>query len=229
MKVIGSWSGGKDSCFACYKAKQQGHDLVGLLNLVSKESGRCCFHGIDGRLLALQADLTGLPIVQYKMSDDMTAYEGEFKTALRELKHKFGAEGVVFGDIYLDEHKEWVERVCRDAGMQALEPLWAMAPADIANDFIQAGFRAVVVSGKADLFGKDVAGRELDAAFIRELVQKGICPCGEHGEFHTLVVDGPLFCRRINITKAKAVFKQGFWNHWSLDIQDWIAGEKTGS
>ena len=226
MKVIGSWSGGKDACFACYKAKQQGHDLTGLLNFVSKESGRCCFHGIDGRLLALQADLMGLPIVQKKMSDDMAAYEAEFKTAVCELKHKFGVEGMVFGDIYLDEHKEWVERVCREAGVQALEPLWGMPAGDVTRDFLQAGFRAVVVSGKADLFEKEIAGRELDAAFIRELVQKDICPCGEHGEFHTLVVDGPLFCQGLTITKAKPVFKQGFWNHWALDIQAWDIGAR---
>jgi diphthine-ammonia ligase len=221
MKVIGSWSGGKDSCFACYKAGQQGHELAGLLNFVSKESDRCCFHGIDGRLLARQADLMGLPIVRHKMSDDKTAYEAEFKAAVRELKQTYGAEGMVFGDIYLDDHKYWVERVCRDAGVQALEPLWGLSAQDVALDFIKAGFRALVVSGKAELFAKDIAGREFDAAFVRELIQRNICPCGEHGEFHTLVVDGPLFRRGINITKAEAVFKQGFWNHWSLDIQEW--------
>jgi len=96
----------------------------------------------------------------------------------------------------------------------------------VTRDFLQAGFRAVVVSGKADLFEKNIAGRELDAAFVRELVKKGICPCGEHGEFHTLVVDGPLFRQRINITKAKTVFKQGFWNHWSRDIQEWETAAK---
>jgi diphthamide synthase (EF-2-diphthine--ammonia ligase) len=98
-----------------------------------------------------------------------------------------------------------------------------MPAEDIAMDFIKAGFRTVVISAKADLFGKEIAGRELDAALVRELIQKGICPCGENGEFHTLVVDGPLFRRRIKITKAKAVFKQGFWDHWSLDIRGWSA------
>jgi uncharacterized protein (TIGR00290 family) len=217
-KVISSWSGGKDSCLACYKAMKRGYQVEYLLNFISKEYKRCCFHGLEAELLNLQAQLIGIPLIQKEVSPDMEEYEREFKEAVSEIKAS-GIEGMVFGDVYLEEHKSWVERVCKDLEIQPIEPLWESPPNKIVEDFINLGFKAVVVSCKAELFEKEFIGRYVDKNLLRELNRKHICPCGENGEFHTFVVDGPIFKKKIEITKGRTILKEGFWKHWFLDIQ----------
>jgi uncharacterized protein (TIGR00290 family) len=218
MMVISSWSGGKDSCLACYKAIQEGFKVRYLLNFVSKEYKRCCFHGIEAGFVKLQAELTGIPLVQKEVTADMQEYEKEFKAAVNELK-AVGVKAMVFGDIYLDEHRDWVERVCQDLKIEPLEPLWNDSPAKLMEEFFDLGFKAVVVSCQADKFGKDFVGRQVDKNLINELKERNICPCGENGEFHTFVVDGPLFKRRIQILESDAVLKEGFWKYWFLNIK----------
>jgi len=216
--VISSWSGGKDSCLACYKAMRQGYQVKYLLNFISREYKRCCFHGTEGKLLQLQTDSIGIPLVQKEVSPDMNKYEEEFKLAVSELKPK-GVKGMVFGDIYLDEHKDWVNRVCKDLDIQPVEPLWGLSPEEIVEDFINLGFKAIVVSCQAKIFGKDFIGRSVDKNFLKELKEKKICPCGENGEFHTLVTDGPIFKKKIEVEDSQVVFKKGFWEYWFLDIK----------
>ena len=225
INVISSWSAGKDSCLACYKAIKQGYIIKYLLNFISKEHKRCCFHGMESNLITLQSELIGIPLVQKEVSPDMQKYEEEFKEAVSELKNN-GIEGMVFGDVYLDEHKDWIERVCKDLNIRPLEPLWNIQAEKVLEEFINLGFQAVVVSCKADLFGKEFVGRYVDKGLIDELKSKTICPCGENGEFHTFVVDGPLFKKRIKITRAKPVLNRGFWKYWFLDIQEWCVEEK---
>jgi len=225
IKVISSWSGGKDSCLACYKAIKQGYNVKYLLNFISKKYKRCCFHGIEAKLMNLQGELIGIPLVQKEVSPDMKKYEKEFKESVFQLKNK-GIEGMVFGDVYLEEHKDWVERVCKDLEIQPIEPLWNIPPEKVIEDFINLGFKAVVVSCKADLFGKEFVGRYVDKNLLDELKMRKICPCGENGEFHTFVVDGPIFQKRIEITKARPVLKESFWKYWFLDIQEWCVKEK---
>ncbi len=216
IPAIASWSGGKDSCLACYKAMNDGYGINFLLNFISKEYKRCCFHGIEAELIKLQAQLTGIPLIQKEVTADMKEYEKEFKAAVSGIK---GAQAMVFGDIYLDEHKDWVERVCREINIAPVEPLWASAAEAVLTEFIELGFKAVVVSCQADKFGPDFIGRQLDKDLLAELKAKGICPCGENGEFHTFVVDGPIFKRGIKILEAEPVLKEGFWKYWFLDIK----------
>jgi len=220
LKAISSWSGGKDSCLACYRAMQQGYDVKLLLNFISRESKRGCFHGIEGRLLKFQADLIGIPLEQKEVSPDMQKYEEEFKAAVTELRGK-DIGSMVFGDIYLLEHESWIERVCGDLNINALEPLWNNTPEDIIDEFLNAGFKAVIVSCKADIMGKEFLGRYIDKELVTELKKRNICPCGEKGEFHTLVVDGPIFKKAIKIVESEPVIKEGFWKHWFLDIKEY--------
>jgi uncharacterized protein (TIGR00290 family) len=220
LKAISSWSGGKDSCFACYKAIQQGYKIEYLLNFISRESKRGCFHGLESRLLKHQADLIGIPIVQYEVSPDMQKYEEEFKAAVAQVRGG-DINNMVFGDIYLLEHQSWIERVCKEISIKALEPLWEQDTLQIIDDFIDAGFKAVIVSCKADIMGKEYLGRYIDKDLARQLKKKGICPCGEKGEYHTIVVDGPIFKKRIEITDAEPILKDGFWKHWFLDIRNY--------
>lgn len=219
VPIIASWSGGKDSCLACYKAMNLGYDVKYLLNFISREHKRCCFHGIEAKLLKLQTELIGIPLVQKEVSPDMKEYEKEFKQAVSELKAE-GMERIVFGDVYLDEHKNWVERVCNELGIEPIEPLWGMAPERIVGEFIDLGFKAIVVSAQSKFFGKELMGRAVDRDLLAELKERQICPCGENGEFHTFVIDGPIFKKKIEITKSQAVLKKGFWEHWFLDIRD---------
>lgn len=218
--AISSWSGGKDSCLACYKAIQQGYDVKLLLNFISRESKRGCFHGIEGKLLKFQADLIGIPLVQKEVSPDMQKYEEEFKAAVTELRGK-DIGSMVFGDIYLLEHQSWIERVCGDLNINALEPLWNQDTEGIIDEFLGLGFKTIIISCKADIMGKEFLGRYIDKELVRELKKRDICPCGEKGEFHTLVVDGPIFSKPIKIAAAEPVIKEGFWKHWFLDIKQY--------
>jgi uncharacterized protein (TIGR00290 family) len=162
--------------------------------------------------------LVGIPLIQKEVSADMEKYEMEFKAAASEIKSK-GIEGMVFGDVYLEEHRDWVERVCKDLEILPIEPLWNCPPLKVVEEFIDLGFKAIVVSCKADIFGKDFIGRYLDKDLIQELKMRNICSCGENGEFHTFVIDGPIFKRRIEILESEPVLKEGFWRHWFLDIR----------
>ncbi|OGS43835.1 MAG: hypothetical protein A2539_06180 [Elusimicrobia bacterium RIFOXYD2_FULL_34_15] len=225
MKIISSWSGGKDSCLACFKAMQQSHEISCLLNFISEETKRGCFHGIDSKLMKAQSDAIGIPICQNEVSADMAEYEKEFKSAVLNLK-KEDINGIVFGDIYLLEHTNWVDRVCGEIGIKPLEPLWNLKPENIANEFIDLGFKAIIVSAKADLFDDTFIGREFDKDAVRFLIEKKICPCGENGEFHTFVYDGPIFKKKIKITKTEKIFKDGFWKHWFLDLKEYYMEEK---
>ena len=130
-----TWSGGKDSCFACWKAISEGLKVTHLLNFFNGDSGKSASHGLDAKLLSLQAQAIGLPIVQQEVSRE--TYEAGFKTALGELKLK-GVTGLITGDIYVEEHRSWIERVCRESGVQAVLPLWEMDTSQLLADFIAA-------------------------------------------------------------------------------------------
>lgn len=218
MNLVSSWSGGKDSCLACYKAIESGYQVRYLLNFISKEYKRCCFHGIEASLLNLQAELIGILLIQREVSADMEKYETEFKAAVSEIKTK-EIQGMVFGDVYLEEHRNWLERVCKDLEILPIQPLWNHPPLRVLEEFIDLGFKAIVVSCKADMFSKDFIGRVIDKDLIRELQMRNICPCGENGEFHTFVIDGPMFRRKIEILESEPILKEGFWRHWFLDIR----------
>jgi len=218
MKVIASWSGGKDGCFACYRALAQGYEVSHLVNFISRESRRVSFHGTRARLISRQAQATGIPMVQRIVPPDMSLYERTFKKAVSALKRN-GVEGMVFGDIYLQEHKDWIERVCGELGITPLLPLWGIAPEQVLSDFIEAGFEAVVTSAKADIFSEEWLGRRVDHSFLADLKKLGegkeLDVCGEHGEYHTFVVDGPLFRKRVQVTYGVRVQRN---ERWFLDI-----------
>ncbi|MFH0947524.1 MAG: diphthine--ammonia ligase [Elusimicrobiota bacterium] len=226
MKIISSWSGGKDSCLACYKAIMERHQVSHLLNFISKETKRGCFHGISQKQMQSQAEAIEIPLVQKEVSPDMQKYEEEFKQAVSELRESEHIEGIVFGDIYLDEHKNWVERVCSEIGVKPIEPLWNLKPEDIISEFINLRFKSVVVSAKADMFDKNFVGKEVDNEMLSFLIEKNICPCGENGEFHTFVYDGPLFKKKIKITETGKIMKEGFWKTYFLDIKKYQLEEK---
>jgi uncharacterized protein (TIGR00290 family) len=205
---------------------RDGYSVRSLLHFVSRDTRRGCSHGIESRLIQAQARAIGIPLVQKEVNPDMKDYEKELKSAAAELK-KQGIGGVVFGDIYLDEHRQWVERVCAEAGIFPLEPLWKLPADGLLKEFIDLGFKAVVVSAKADLFGKDFVGKVMDAEMLDTLKNRNICPCGENGEFHTFVVDGPIFKEKIAIRESEPVLKTGLGKQWFLDIKQFTGESRS--
>ena len=209
-----SWSGGKDCCLACYRAASLGLEVRYLLNMVSEDGQRARSHGLDARWVRRQAEAMGLPIIQQRTSD--SEYEVEFKRALAGFRDMGITEGV-FGDIDFEEHREWNRRVCAAAGIEMHLPLWQEDQSKLLDEFIRSGFEAMVVTTKAEQLGKEWLGRKLDRSFAADLAAvEGVTPCGEAGEYHTLVVDGPLFKHRVQIVAASPVLKDGYW---FLDIK----------
>ena len=152
-------------------------------------------HGLRREIIDTQANAIGIPIVYGKATWE--AYEQEFKRIIKDLK-KLGVEGGVFGDLNLPEHKEWVENVCGEAGLKALEPLWNERYETLLNEFLDNNFEALIVSGEKE----EWIGRQFNREFIEQLRDQNIDLCGEKGEYHTLVTGGPLFKQRIKVLKT---------------------------
>ena len=214
MRLAASWSGGKDSCLACYKAVTQGYEVTHLVNFISRQFRRVSFHGTRSRIISRQAQAIGIPLVQYTVPEEMGLYEQRFKQAVSALKRK-GVGGMVFGDIYLQEHRDWIERVCGELEITPLLPLWGMPPERVLGEFIDLGFEALVVSAKASIFTQEWLGRSVDYSFLSELrvlcQQHDVDVCGEHGEYHTVAVDGPLFQKRMQLVSGAKVLRDGYW------------------
>jgi len=205
-RVFASWSGGKDCCLACYRATASGLDVRYLANTVTEDGERSCSHGISAGVIRRQAEALGIPIMQQHTAGDN--YEAQFIKMLKAFK-KENIDGGVFGDIDFNPHREWIERVCAKAGITPHLPLWGEDQKKLMGEFIDAGFIAVVIAVKADLFGEEVLGQRIDRNFINQLDElcktRDITPCGEAGEYHTLVIDGPLFKKRLEITESQKV------------------------
>jgi diphthine-ammonia ligase len=203
MKIVAAWSGGKDSCFACYKALQEGHEVVNLLIMMSDPS-ISNFHMIRSDMLDAQSQAIGIPIVKWITTPD--TYEQEFKKALLQMKAK-GVEGIVTGDVFdVALHEAgWLDRICKEVGLTPVRPLWHRDTRQILEEFMNAGFKATLVRIKTDLLGMEWLGREINKKFLDDLLKLGtVDPCGEHGEFHTFVTDGPLFKKqRIEILESE--------------------------
>jgi len=208
MSYIASWSGGKDSCFALYEAISKGYDISHLVNFVSKEFNRVSFHGTEAKLIQLQSQAIGIPLFQKETTGD--GYEQEFKEAVRSLIPS-GVEGMVFGDIYLQEHKDWVERVCSYLGIEAVEPLWGRDTGEILSDFIEKGFEAVIVSAQSKLIDEEWVGHSVNRDFMAYLKGRNVDLYGENGEYHTLVVNGPIFKTPIRLIETRTITRDSYW------------------
>jgi len=214
LKVFSSWSGGKDCSLALYRAKTGGMDIRYLMNMVTQDGKRSCSHGVSAAVIKKQAEALGIPIIQRPTTNE--SYETEFIDTIRNLKQE-GIEGGVFGDIDFNAHREWIERVCGQAAVTPYLPLWLEDQQKLMEEFIDAGFIAKVVAVKADILGKEVLGRTIDRKFLAYLssLNKNITPCGEAGEYHTLVIDGPVFLQHLEITKTERVTRG---DHHFLEI-----------
>jgi diphthine-ammonia ligase len=221
IKVFASWSGGKDCCLALFRALSEGLDVCRLANTVTADGRRSCSHGIAAAVIRAQAQAMEIPIVQCRTSGDN--YRAEFVKMLQGFREQ-GIAGGVFGDIDFGPHREWIEDVCREAAVKPYLPLWQEDQRKLVEEFIDAGFVATVVAIKAEVLGKEILGKKIDRAFLGSL-PAGVSPCGEAGEFHTLVLDGPVFKRTLEITAGPSVTRGV---HHFLEIRGTRLAAKKG-
>jgi len=204
LRAFVSWSGGKDAALSCYRAMKH-YEISCLLNMVSEDGLTSRAHGVRTNVLRVQADAMELPIIQQKTSWE--TYEREFKAAVSRLKQD-GIEAGIFGDIDLAEHREWVERVCREVGVAAVLPIWEEKRDDLLREFIDEGFEAVVISVRNDVLGTEWLGRIIDFCFMADLSKmEGVDMAGENGEYHTLVISGPIFKKRMRIVQSENIIQ----------------------
>jgi len=202
-----SWSGGKDSCLALYRAIQGGGRPGVLLTMCTENGERSRSHGLSVAILQRQALALGVPLVMRAAS--WQDYEQEFLSALGDFR-KQGIECGVFGDIDLEPHLEWVERICSSVAVDAYEPLWKCDRRDLLEEFCRLGFKAMIISVKQDVLDTSFLGRTLDAQIISEMEEAGIDASGEEGEYHTLLTDGPLFSFPLEIEVKGQVVSDGY-------------------
>jgi len=193
-----SWSGGKDGYLAIQRAVAGGGRLAALLTMTESDGRRTKSHALPVSLVRRQAAALGVPLVLRGASWD--DYEAAFLDALAELRDEHHLGVGVFGDIDLQPHRDWVERVCGEAGLRACLPLWLGSRRALLDELFAAGVVATIVAVNGERLDERFLGRRLDAALVPELEAAGVDACGEEGEFHTVVTEAPLFAAPVPLT-----------------------------
>lgn len=206
--TVCSWSGGKDSCFALLRAITTGYTPKVLLNVLNEEGRISRSHGIPAEILQAQSQLAGLPI--YMISSSWQEYEEKFTEALAFLKSAYALQYAVFGDIDLQAHRDWEEKVCATSGLTALLPLWKQDRKELVLQMLEAGIETIIVSCN-EMMGPQFIGQTITPSLIEQLESMGVDACGENGEYHTLVVDCPLFSSRLEVKLIDTINHQGYW------------------
>ncbi len=208
MKIILSWSGGKDSTMSLYTLRQASeHEVAALLTTVTQDYDRISMHGVRRAFLERQAAALGLPVRPVWITAN--APNGEYETKMEATLKEFQAQGVeaaAFGDIFLEDLRRYREANMAKIGMGALFPIWKRDTTELITTFIELGFKAVVTCVDTQALDASFAGRMIDADFVRDLPE-GIDPCGENGEFHSFVFDGPLFRSAVRFTVGEKVLR----------------------
>ena len=196
MNFLCSWSGGKDSCYAFYKALQLGYKPKVLLNVMNEKGEISRSHGISKDILLAQAKSSNIPIHFFNSS--WNEYESNFIKHLKRLTQNYKVTHAVYGDIDIIQHKQWEEKVSNAANIKAILPLWQQNRKQLVLDMINDGIEAIIVSCNQQL-GADFLGRTIDKNIIEEFEALNVDACGENGEYHTLVINAPFFKYKLNV------------------------------
>ncbi|MCP2035932.1 uncharacterized protein (TIGR00290 family) [Planomicrobium sp. HSC-17F08] len=191
-----SWSGGKDSALAYFRAVMDGHVPVALFTMFEEDGTRSRSHGLPLEVMQAQAERMGLPLIIGKAS--WAGYEQEFIEQLKIFKSQ-GVQMGVYGDIDLEDHLLWIQKVSAEAGMEVNHPLWQEPRKALLKELLDHGFKAVVTVVDTARLDEKFLGREFTHDLIEELESLGIDACGEEGEFHTVIIDGPIFVEPVPV------------------------------
>jgi uncharacterized protein (TIGR00290 family) len=210
-KLLVSWSSGKDSAWSLYILRQAGeYEIVGLLTTINSEFDRVAMHGVRRELLEAQAAAAGLPlwVVPLPWPCSNAEYEVAMGAACARAMDA-GVEAVAFGDLFLEDVRRYREERMKKAGLIPIFPLWKLDTAQLVQEMWAAGLRSRIVCLDPKKLSASFAGRDIDLRLIRDLPEN-IDPCGENGEFHSFVYDGPMFAGPIPIETGETVIRDGF-------------------
>lgn len=207
-KVLFTWSGGKDSALALYELQRNGrYEVTALLTTVTEDYDRISMHGVRRVLLEQQAQSLGLPleIVYIPRNSSNEDYEARLREKLLQYKSR-SVTSVVFGDIFLEDVRNYRENNLAQVGMKGVFPIWKRDTGELAHTFIDLGFKAIITCVDSNALDGKFAGRPFDERFLSEL-PSNVDPCGENGEFHSFVYDGPIFRKKIKYKKGRIVLR----------------------
>ncbi|MFB5086016.1 diphthine--ammonia ligase [Psychrobacillus sp. PGGUH221] len=204
VTFVSSWSGGKDSAMAFYRALTSGMVPKKILTMFEEDGEISKSHALPSEVVQAQADRLGVPLLIKGAS--WNSYEERFIEAMDECRSEGITHGV-FGDIDLEGHLEWVQKTCAKSDIVAVHPLWQEPRKSIVEELLDANFEAYIVVVNTKMMPANFVGSRFTKEIVEELEAAGIDSCGENGEFHTIVVDGPIFSERVPIEIGKTVEK----------------------
>ena len=202
-----SWSGGKDSYLALHRS-QSSCDVVALITMFNDDGSRSRSHGLRPEILRAQADRLGLPL--FAGHGSWTTYESGYRRALHEAR-ALDISQVIFGDIMYESNRAFPERVCALEGLVAIEPLWNEPTDSLFREFVGTGADARIVTVRDGVIDSSWLGRPLTLDLLEEITALGIDACGEHGEYHTVVLDAPLFSSPLSVRWGERILRSGCW------------------
>jgi uncharacterized protein (TIGR00290 family) len=210
--VLMSWSGGKDSCIALYEIQRTSdYRVAALLTTLTRDYDRISMHGVRRELLKRQANSLDLPLDQVFISKDATNEEYEMRMGEAFSKYREqGIASIVFGDLFLEDIRTYRERFLARHNMRGVFPVWKRETSRFIEEFITLGFKAVVTCVDSQVLDQSFAGRIIDESFVSSL-PPNVDPCGENGEFHSFVFDGPNFSAPVRFSVGEAVLRGSFW------------------
>ncbi len=211
-KIVFSWSSGKDSALALYKILKEGEcEVVSLMTVISKEYDRVSMHGVRRTLLEEQVKSIGLPLEEVFISSTSSneEYENEMKSTLVRFK-EMGVSSVAFGDIFLEDLRQYREHNLAKVGMKGIFPNWGRNSTGLIHELLDLDFKAVISCVDGRVLGKEFTGRMIDDSFL-SVLPPNIDPCGENGEYHSFVFEGPIFKNRLAIRTGEVVKRDSFY------------------
>ena len=212
IPTLMSWSGGKDSCLALYEIqKAQDYRVAALLTTVTRDYDRISMHGVRRILLERQAASLGLPLHEVFITKDAT--NQEYETKMEEafsMYREQGIDRIVFGDLFLEEIRAYRDQFLARHDMHGIYPVWLRDTTEFIREFIKLGFKAVITCVNGQVLDSSFAGMMIDENFLSALPPH-VDPCGENGEFHTFVFDGPVFKEAVKCSVGEKVARESFW------------------
>jgi uncharacterized protein (TIGR00290 family) len=216
-RLVLSWSGGKDSAMSAYELRCSGkHEIAALLTTLTEDYDRISMHGVRRELLERQAESLGIPLHKVLIPKDCSneIYESRMREAFGHFKAQ-GIAKIAFGDLFLEDVKNYRQRQLAQAGMTGLYPIWRRDTAELVRTFIGLGFKAILACVDTQAIDASFAGREIDEHLLRDL-PSGADPCGEYGEYHSFVYSGPIFNQPIACRAGARTLRSARFNYCDI-------------